>query len=134
MDGQQQDRHRKKQFGLRRARIQNDDAEVEEGLIPLSTRTYTFSYEAAGLKSPEQNLKQTYVSSPKPTPAVEFGTAFEFSPEYPFGDETTPNQKKRKRTSLLDDVFTGDDEEIPTHFQSIFTYESIFRDGKQKTW
>ncbi|KAM7541949.1 hypothetical protein Aperf_G00000000101 [Anoplocephala perfoliata] len=124
----QQDHHRKKRYGLRRARTENDDAEVEEGLIPLSVKTYTFSYEAAGLKSPEKTPKQIYVSSPKPTSAVEFGTAFEFSPEYPIGDETPLKQKKKKRTDIHDDVLAEDDEEIPTHYQSIFTYESMFRD------
>lgn len=129
MVGENLDGHRGKKFGIHRVKPKNDNADGEEVLIPFTMKSYTFSYEAAGLKSPDKNNQHTSVTSPKPAPAFEFGTAFEFSQDYPFDDQKTSKVKKKKKKSVPDDDIAAEDEEVPTHYQSIFTYESAFLDG-----
>ncbi|VDL59703.1 unnamed protein product [Hymenolepis diminuta] len=122
------DGHREKKFGMHRVKPKDNNVDSEEVLIPFTVKSYTFSYEAAGLKSPDKNNQHTSVNSPKPAPAFEFGTAFEFSQDYPFDDQKTSKVKKKKKKSVPDDDIAAEDEEVPTHYQSIFTYESAFLD------
>ncbi|KAM3174585.1 hypothetical protein ACTXT7_010260 [Hymenolepis weldensis] len=125
------DGHRENKFGMHHVKPKNNNTDDEEVLIPFTMKSYTFSYEAAGLKSPDENNQHTSVISPKPVPAFEFGTAFEFSQDYLFDDQKTSKVKKKKKKSVLDDDIAAEDEEVPTHYQSIFTYESAFLDDSK---
>ncbi|VDO12080.1 unnamed protein product [Rodentolepis nana] len=118
--------YRKFKFGIRRAKSKNENAGVVNGLTPLTVEPFTFSYEVAGSESLGENNQHTYVTSPKPSSAFEFCSAFEFSPDSSFDVQKTPKVKKKDEKSVNDD---DNDEEIPIHFQSIFSYESIFHDG-----
>lgn len=117
--------------------LKHSGIDPEEGLIPLAARRYTFSYETTQAPSGEANadhskrnasLLDTRIAfstfEPRTGP-LEFGTAFEFSPETELAtDERERVRKKRKRKENLTD------DDIPPAYQSIFTYESAFHDGE----
>nr|CDS32192.2 stomatin [Hymenolepis microstoma] len=121
--------HRKIKFGMRRVKSKNENTGVGKELTPLTMKPFTFSYEVADPKSLGEKNQHAYVTSPKPSSAFEFGSAFEFSPYSSFDDQKTPKVKKKDEKSVPDDIFAALNEEIPIHYQSIFTYESIFHDG-----
>ncbi|KAL5105514.1 Stomatin-like protein 1 [Taenia crassiceps] len=97
--------------GLRHIRRHNENADVEVGLIPLSSKM--------------QTTKLDSLSSPLPS-LVDFGNAFEFSPGGSFVDFKS-KQKNKNVGNSTEGISTSDDE-IPAHYQSIFTYESAFHD------
>ncbi|VDK44211.1 unnamed protein product [Taenia asiatica] len=110
--------HRKSRFtsGLRRIRKHNDEADAEGGLIPLSSKTHAMTLNTCDLK----------VSDPL-QPLVDFGNAFEFSPESNFVEFKLPKQKNKSVFAATERIPTSVDD-IPAHYQSIFTYESAFHD------
>ncbi|KAL5961754.1 Stomatin-like protein 1 [Taenia solium] len=61
--------------------------------------------------------------SDSPPPLIDFGNAFEFSPESIFVDFKLPKQKNKKVSAVTERIPTSDDD-IPAHYQSIFTYEN----------
>ncbi|VDD82031.1 unnamed protein product [Mesocestoides corti] len=110
----------------------DDDVDAEDGLIPLSTRRYTFSYEAdtPTNRGDSAHARSVSLLEPKLTftgyqgsQPIEFGTAFDFTPEVVSVDE---KKSKRKMTRPAEDA-----DVIPAPYQSIFTYESAFIDDPE---
>ena len=103
-----------------RTRDQSDD--------PFTTKPYTFSFEESGsMLSGKTATNQALTHFP--SLPLEFGTAFEFSPES-ISTETKPSKRKKKKPPSSYDEVCVSDEDIPKHYQSIFTYESLILDGR----
>ncbi|EUB59348.1 stomatin-related protein [Echinococcus granulosus] len=110
---------------LCRIRMHHDVAGVEGGLIPLSTKTHTVTFNASNPNGSADIFQNTLMSNH--LPPVEFGQAFEFSPESNFIDRKLLKQKNNKVVNATEGISTSDDD-IPAQYQSIFTYESVFQD------
>ncbi|VDM18538.1 unnamed protein product [Hydatigera taeniaeformis] len=107
-------------------RLHKVEADAEGVLIPLSPRMNVNTQSASDPIVSNVSLQHSFVSSPLSSP-VEFGNAFEFSPESGIVDPKLPKQRSKKALAPTDVVSISDDD-IPAQYQSIFTYESAFHD------